>query len=125
MAEPSVVPPPPEAPPRFVELVGRVAVAFNVTAEELLDKSHFKSRAAARHVVMWLIRKTWSPQPSFPEIGMMFKRDHTSVMHGVDRINKEIASKSDVGQIALRFAEPPTLRLVSNEPVEAPVAAAE
>lgn len=123
MAEPSVAPPAPEHSPEFLALVDQVAAAFGVSSADVIGNRRFKTRVAARHVVMWIIRKTWMPEPSLPEIGMMFKRDHTTVMVAVRRIDGEIANESDIGRITLRLIGRPVLRLVSNEPVEASEAA--
>jgi chromosomal replication initiation ATPase DnaA len=100
-------------PPRFMVLVRNTADAFSISPEDVLVHSRSKSRTNARHIVMWAMRKIWTPQPSFPEIGKMFDRDHTTIMAAVKRIDHEITCGSSLGQLALKLTTPvPVMRLV-------------
>ena len=47
-----------------------------------------KEIAQARHITIYLIRDI--TEMSFPNIGKIFDRDHTTVMASIDAINKKI-----------------------------------
>jgi len=89
--------------PRLETLIHDVAERFYLEPNDITEQNRSKSPTAARHVVMWVIRKTWSPQPSLPEIGVMLDRDHTTVISAVRRIDREISRGTDIGQIALKI----------------------
>lgn len=59
-----------------------------VTQEEVCDSSRMTNRIArARHEVWWWFRQLeqdGKPTFSFPEIGQLFGRDHTTVMKGIE-----------------------------------------
>ena len=105
---------PPERPkslakrlsPRLKTLLEDVARTFHLEPADVLGPRRLKSLADARHVVAWAIRKSWVPCPSFPEIGRMLHRDHTTIMAAVKRIDREVAKGSALGQIALKIVEP-------------------
>ena len=100
-------------PPRLTTLVAAVADIFGIAPEEVLGRSRLKSHAGARHVVVWVIRKTWIPTPSTPEIGRFFGLDHTTVLTAVKKIDSEIARGTEIGKIAMRFGPAaPVLRLM-------------
>lgn len=101
--------------PRLTQLIGDVAGAFSVDPVELFEPSRsMKSVADARHVVAWAVRH-WVPKPSFPEIGKMLNRDHTTIMHAVRRIDEAIQSGDILGQLALRIAGLPVVQLIPGE----------
>ncbi len=54
---------------------------FGMPREQLTSRDRHKSVAFARQMAMYLIRQTL--QLSYPEIGRLFGRDHTTVMHAV------------------------------------------
>lgn len=41
----------------------------------------------ARHTIMWEIKRTQKPGMSYPELGRLFGRDHTSVIHAVKKMD--------------------------------------
>lgn len=67
---------------RAYELVQLTARHFGVPVSELLGRGRSKRLTHARHVAMWLVRHEdagWS----YPEIGRLFERDHSSVWDAV------------------------------------------
>lgn len=102
--------------PRLSMLVRDVSVACCTEIADILGRSHHKSHAAARHIAMWIARTRWLPQPSFPELGREFHRDHSTIMSAVDRIEEEIAKNTELGCLALRIAGSlTTVRLIAGE----------
>lgn len=67
----------------------------NATVEELISPRRFAHLVRARQRAMWRIRQAtgWS----YPKIGRLFGRDHTTVMHAVDKINAEVRAGSQIG----------------------------
>lgn len=72
-----------------------VAEAYNITIEDLKSKKRTAKIAGPRQVAMYICRV--SCQESFPKIGMEFGgKDHTTVMHAVDKIKKEIKKDNNL-----------------------------
>ncbi len=68
----------PYVAPRLQTIIHASAERFGVTYEQIIGKSRFRSIALARLVAMRLGRDEgrWS----YPELGMQFQRDHSTVM---------------------------------------------
>lgn len=83
--------PPPVAKIITIECIQKeVCKYYNISLTELLSKKRNKQLVYPRHIAMFLCRKM--TDASFPLIGDQFGgRDHTTVMHGVDKIEKEAA----------------------------------
>ena len=73
-----------------------VAAHFGVTVHEILAKRRNPKVILPRHVAMY-VTKHVSLQ-SFPEIGRRFQRDHTTVLHAVQKIERMIESDFDLKQ---------------------------
>lgn len=58
-----------------------VAHAYSITVDDLTGRDRHKNTAEARLVAYWLLRTR--TRLSFPEIGKVLGKDHTSVMSGV------------------------------------------
>ena len=56
-----------------------------VTRDAILSRSRDMKTTQARQLVMWLAR--WHTGMSFPRIGQMLGRDHSTVMHAVGKID--------------------------------------
>ena len=70
-----------------------VASNYNITVEEMKSKKRVAKIAVPRQIAMYICRTVL--EESLPKIGIEFGgKDHTTVMHSVDKINKEI--KNDV-----------------------------
>jgi hypothetical protein len=57
---------------------------FNLKTEQLMGVRREKDIAYQRHLGMYIAREL--TKQSYPRIGVIFNRDHTSVLHGVRRI---------------------------------------
>ena len=74
-----------------------VAEFYNITIDDLIKQSRKKEYVKPRQIAMYLIRKELDN--SFPSIGDFFGgRDHTTVMHAVDKITTLIGQKDSFKQ---------------------------
>jgi chromosomal replication initiator protein len=74
-----------------------VAEFYNISGDDLMKESRKKEFVKPRQVAMYIIRKELDT--SFPSIGEFFGgRDHTTVMHAVDKVGKLISSKESFKQ---------------------------
>jgi len=74
-----------------VQVVQAVCVEAQISAGDLLGDSRMRFLAWPRHVAMWMVDR-YCPEYSYPDMGFMFKRDHTSIIHGIDATNTRIAN---------------------------------
>ena len=66
-----------------------VANYYNISTEDLKSKKRKATIAFPRQVAMYICRTVLGE--SFPKIGIEFGgKDHTTVMHSVDKIKKEL-----------------------------------
>ncbi len=71
-----------------------VAKYFNIDKKDLISSKKSNDIAHPRQIAMYLCRTIG--QMSFPKIGADFgNRDHTTVMHAVNKIEKEIKEKTN------------------------------
>jgi len=70
---------------------------FGVTLAELRSHSRNALLVRARHAAMWAIRHQTSL--SYPQIGRLFDRHHTSVMHAVARIDGARRANHQLNQL--------------------------
>lgn len=74
-----------------------VAEFYNITIDDLLKQSRKKEYVKPRQIAMYLIRKELDN--SFPSIGDFFGgRDHTTVMHAVEKVEKQMQGKENFKQ---------------------------
>ncbi len=74
-----------------------VAEFYNITVDDLLKQSRKKEFVKPRQIAMYLIRKELDN--SFPSIGEFFGgRDHTTVMHAVEKVENMISEKDNFKQ---------------------------
>ena len=78
------------------DIIRRTAAAFGLTVEQLRSPCRLRKFTEPRFAAYWLLRKhltSGGRQRSFPEIGRMLGgKDHSSVMHGIDRV-QDIAAR--------------------------------
>jgi len=74
-----------------VHVVQAVVLESGITAGEMFNPDHCRRVAWPRHVAMWSVDR-YCPDYSLPEIGYIFHRDHTTVMHAIEATNTRIAS---------------------------------
>ena len=71
-----------------------VAKYFNIDKKDLISSKRSSDITYPRQIAMYLCRTVG--QMSYPKIGTDFgKRDHTTVMHAVDKIEKEVKQNSN------------------------------
>ncbi len=71
-------------------LIRAVAQYYHISVEDLRSKSRRRTIAHPRQVAMYLLREETGL--SFPQIGeLLGGRDHTTVMHGYERVAQELA----------------------------------
>ena len=76
-----------EITPSFI--LDTVADHYNITVEEILSKKKNKEIALPRQICMYLCRKYTNE--SLQNVGRILgNRDHTTVMHGFEKIGKSI-----------------------------------
>ena len=75
-----------------------VADYYNISVDDLKSKKRKADIAFPRQVAIYLCRTL--TDESFPKIGIQFGgRDHSTIMHSVDKISNEIKTNSDFKQI--------------------------
>lgn len=84
-------------------IVKAVASYFEVDADAVLGPRRQRSLVTARHVSMWMCRK--HTERSFPELGRFFNRDHTTVQHGVRKIDTDLKRGDAELRRAVQFIE--------------------
>jgi chromosomal replication initiator protein len=73
-----------EVPPEVILSV--TARYFGLRREHLVSKSRSRPLTTARHVAMYLLREL--TQLSLIKIGELFERDHTTALHGIQKVEK-------------------------------------
>lgn len=88
--------PPPQPKKITIECIQKeVCKYYDLNINEMLSKKRNKQLVYPRQVAMFLCRKM--TDASFPLIGDQFGgRDHTTVMHGVEKIDKEAAENQEL-----------------------------
>ena len=81
-----------------------VAEEFQISVEDIRSKKRSSNIAFPRQIAMYLCR--CMTQESFPKIGMEFGgKDHSTVMHSVDKIENEIKVNKDLSKIVDKLKE--------------------
>jgi chromosomal replication initiator protein len=87
----SVAPPTLTAP----AIIAAVAQTHNLRAADLIGSGRAKSLTRPRHIAMYLARTHTAL--SLPELGREFgNRDHTTILHGVNKMKDERAKDADL-----------------------------
>jgi chromosomal replication initiator protein len=75
------------------EIIEAVSKIYSVSSKDLLGKKRSQKIMAPRHTAMLLTRALTAS--SFPEMGDVFKRDHSSIQHAVKKMKKLYLSNPD------------------------------
>lgn len=79
------------------KIVSVVSEFYNVTSDDVIKQSRKQEFVKPRQIAMYITRQELNT--SFPSIGEFFGgRDHTTVMHAVEKIQKQIAEKESFKQ---------------------------
>ena len=81
-------------------IINQVCKFYNIDDTVIRSKKKNKGTAEARQVAMYLIRQLTNL--SFPDIGKEFDRDHTTVMHSVNKVEASLKSGDTNLQNAIR-----------------------
>lgn len=88
-------------------VVAEVARGFRVEVDEILGPSRARRVCVARACAMAVVR-VWTDM-SWSAIGRAFDRDHTTVMHNVDRVMADPELSHSVQLVAEELSPPPRL----------------
>ena len=69
-----------------------VANYFYIPVEQMISKDRSKDVAYPRQMAMYMIRQEL--EYSFPDIAKIFKRDHTTVMHGLKKVEQTLQNSA-------------------------------
>lgn len=79
-------------------ILEEVANVYNVSISKLLGNNRTKELVVPRQIAMYLIRSMTGL--SLPDIGKKFNRDHSTVLHSINKIEQQVLSDSILsGQI--------------------------
>ncbi len=93
----NVITPPRKRGVSAKKIIEVVADFYNVSPEDLLKQSRKKEYVNPRQIAMFIIRKEL--ETSLPSIGEFFGgRDHTTVIHAIDKIERVIKERNNVKQ---------------------------
>jgi chromosomal replication initiator protein len=81
-----------EIPPQLI--VEETAKYFQLTVDDLVSKSRSRPLTTARHVAMYLVRECTGM--TLPKIGELFDRDHTTALHGINKIDGSMRNREPV-----------------------------
>ncbi len=77
------------------KIAENVAGFYSVTLDDLIKQSRKKEYVKPRQAAMYLVRKELNS--SYPTIGEFFGgRDHTTVMHGVEKVERAVKSEDQI-----------------------------
>lgn len=87
--------------PNFVDLghgdiLEAVAARYGVLPYDLKGPSQHRRHVDPRHIAMYILRLQ---HHSFPDIGRMFSRDHTSAFHANRRVAAWLKKSTDLFQV--------------------------
>lgn len=60
---------------------------------ELIGSSRFRKFSHARQLLMWEIKTSVKPAITYPELGKLFNRDHSTAIHAVRKIGAEMGEQ--------------------------------
>ena len=81
-----------------------VAKYYNITVDDMKSKKRLKKIAFPRQIAMYLSRELTSE--SLARIGLEFGgKDHTTIMHGIEKISKEMKKDSGLIEVINQLKE--------------------
>lgn len=75
----------------------RVANYFDVTVTQMLGGCRARTYAYPRAVGMWLARTMVVPRPSYPQIGLVYDKDHSTVIFACQKIQRLVDANPEFG----------------------------
>ena len=93
----NVITPPKKRGISAKKIIEVVSDFYNVLPDDLLKQSRKKEYVNPRQIAMYIIRKEL--ETSLPSIGELFGgRDHTTVIHAVDKVERNVKEKNSLKQ---------------------------
>lgn len=90
--------------PTMQAVVNSASKIFSVSQLEIIGPCRHPQRVKARHIAMYIIKT--ETICSYPQIGRFFGgRDHTTVMHAIDKIERMVAADEKFAAIVQRVKE--------------------
>lgn len=99
------------------DVLARVCKARGVALTTLKSKNRHASVVRARQEAMYLLR-THTPL-SYPEIGRLLNRDHTTCMYGAEMVGFDAMEDADYGDELAAIVRPMTFARALNEEARA------
>jgi chromosomal replication initiator protein len=75
-------------------IMEETAKYFGLTVDDLTSKSRSRPLTTARHVAMYLVRECTGM--TLPKIGELFTRDHTTALHGINKIDSSMRNREPI-----------------------------
>lgn len=89
--------PAPATPPDPAKVLKTVCTYFGVSLQSITGKTRARPVAEARHVAMYLLRE--DSQLALKQVGLLVgHRDHSTVIHGVQKVARGIAADANLSQ---------------------------
>ena len=76
------------------KIISIVSAKYGVSAADILGQKRNKDIMLARHVCIYIIRS--QTDMSYPSIGRLFNRDHSTIMSSINTIEKRIQEDSEM-----------------------------
>jgi chromosomal replication initiator protein len=105
---------PPQNKPTLEGILETASLYFGTNIVELIGRGRSAPLALQRQIVMYVMRMETGA--SYPQIGdILGGRDHTTVMHGCDKVTEEIVTSPELGrqvnELRNRLYEPVPVRV--------------
>lgn len=81
-------------PPKILQAVANY---YSIPVEQIVGSRRSKDTVQPRQVAMYLVRELTNY--SLPEIGKVFSRDHTTVLHSINKVDEERKNSNDMNDI--------------------------
>ena len=75
-------------------IMEETAKYFGLSVDDLTSKSRSRPLTTARHVAMYLVRECTGM--TLPKIGEIFARDHTTALHGINKIDSSMRNREPI-----------------------------
>lgn len=85
---------PQEVKVEMMDVLRQVASHYNMPPEVIRGSGRVREVVVPRQVAQYLIREL--TDHSLPEIGQFFGRDHSTVMHAINKVSEQMGKDADV-----------------------------
>lgn len=72
------------------KVIQNTSTAYNISVDDILGDRRQKETVLPRHIIMYKLRKEL--ELSFPRIGKIFNRDHTTIIHAFNKIERMLST---------------------------------